>query len=112
MGNDPLNLLLLLLPFAFNPQISSLITLLKSKVKRWVLLMKFLERLETLSQDKRVDLNSNPIIIDLLKLCNPYERLDNDNYHDVHIKMVRIMQKVKEGIPKDKLSCSFAFGAE
>jgi len=70
------------------------------------------KRLETLPQDKRVDLNSNSIVIDLLKLCNPYERLDNDNYHDAHIKMVRIMKKVKEGIPKDKLSCSFSFGAE
>ncbi len=70
------------------------------------------KRLETLPQDKRVDLNSNSIVIDLLKLCNPYERLDNDNYHDAHIKMVRIMKRVKEGIPKDKLSCSFSFGAE
>jgi len=46
------------------------------------------KRVETLPQDKRVDLNSNPIIIELLKLCHPFERLDNDNHHDAHIKMV------------------------
>ena len=61
-----------------------------------------------LLQDKKVDCNSTPYIAELLALCNPDKKENNLNHHDAHIIMARIMQSVKNKIPKDKLSCSFA----
>jgi len=60
-----------------------------------------------LSQDIKVDCNSIPCIAELLVLCNPDNKENNLNHHDAHIIMARIMQTVKNNIPKNKLSCSF-----
>ena len=47
--------------------------------------------LSFLPQNKKVDMNANPCIIELLHLCDPYDIANNDNCHDAYVKMARLM---------------------